>query len=745
MQGKQQEQATTLRGLVNSVLFRSEDNGYSVISIEAVGHPDTVIVTGNALSVEEGDHLDCQGRWTQHPKHGIQFKADVIEHTHPVDPLAIVHYLSSSRFPGIGEKTARKFVDVFGRDIFDVLNEQPEALLSAKGITKRQGNALIKAWKKLSGDDHALREINLHLQSAGLSENKSRKVLLRFGESVVDQLREDPYLITDIHGIGFETADHFALKLGVARDALPRAKAGVRHILEIMTNRGDCAIACEELISECAKRLEVVEGLVSDAIVAETEAGRLILEKIDDVLHVLPAAIQRSEVSIANHLRRIQSGNLPWQLTNADSLIERVSENNGIKLADNQFEAVRTALSNKVSVITGGPGTGKTTIVKTLLDVVDQIVGRESILLAAPTGRAAKRMEESTGREGSTIHRLLEFGPQGFRRDSVNPLNCDLLVIDEASMIDVYLAASLLKAVPSHAVVIIVGDRDQLPSVGPGRILSDLIDSGVISTVKLNQIFRQAQGSDIIVNAHRVNEGQIPLSPEKGNRDSDFYFMDEPRRGDEESRDICGRILDKVLAMVKTHLPERRQLDPVDDIQVLAPMVEGILGVKNLNRALQAVLNPVDEGKPEIERFETLFRLGDKVMQTKNDYEKGDGGVFNGDGGRIVSVNPAQKRLVVKFDNGQEVDYNYDDLANLTLAYAITIHKSQGSEYPAVIIPFVMAHYSLLERQLLYTGMTRGRQMVLLIGESKAVRMAVNTNRGLKRTTNLINRLQGKA
>ena len=606
---------------------------------------------------------------------------------------------------GIGPHFAKKLVIVFREKVFEILEHQPDLLSTIEGIGKIRAKSIRTNWQ----DQKIIREIMVFLQSHGVGTTRATRIYKTYGDKAIEIVSKNPYqLAKDIRGIGFISADTIAGNLGIAKDSLDRARAGVSHVLLEATSQGHCGLPKETLIENSQKLLDIEKNLIEAAILEEIKQQGLTLDYLDQELTIFLTSYYIYEKQIAQILLKLVK--LPILLDNCDvaESITKVETDLNIQLASNQKEAIKIASQNRIMVITGGPGTGKTTLVKSLLKVIS--TQKLKIKLCAPTGRAAKRLSESTGYEATTIHRLLEIDPfsGGFKRDEKNPLFCDYLVVDESSMVDIPLFYSLIKALPPHASLLLVGDVDQLPSVGAGQALKDIIESGVIPTVHLTEIFRQAADSDIILNAHRVNKGLIPnLTPKEG---SDFYFV-EAEPGDD--------IINKIITMVKDRIPKRFNLNPIQDIQLLCPMQRGGAGARSLNIELQKVLNPNHTNG--IVKFGQIFAVGDKIMQTENNYDKE---VYNGDIGIIKAINEQDQEIIINFYN-RDVNYDYTDLDQITLAYATTIHKSQGSEYPAVIIPITMQSYMMLRRNLIYTAITRGKKLVVIIGQKKALAMAV--------------------
>ena len=713
-----------LSGSVERVTFHSEESGFCVLRIKVKGHRELVTVIGSAASITPGEYVECMGTWHNDKTHGLQFKSIHLKVVPPSTLEGIEKYLGSGMVKGIGPHFARILVKAFGVDVFTVIEETPERLLTLPGIGKKRTDKVTSAWS----EQKMIREIMVFLQSHGVGTGRAVRIYKTYGDEAIIKVTENPYrLALDIHGIGFKTADLIAQKLGIPLDSLIRAQAGVRHVLQELSGEGHCAASHDTLIAEAKKLLEIPEAILEQAILEEIVQENLVQEEIDGKTCLFLAPLYRAELGVASGIRKIKAGHPPWGQIDVVKALPWVEGKTGLTLSPSQKDAVRLALTSKMVVITGGPGVGKTTLVNSILLIVK--AKQLNITLCAPTGRAAKRLSESTGLEAKTIHRLLEFDPQsfGFKRGRDNPLETDLIVIDESSMVDVTLMNKLLAAIPGTAAMMIVGDVDQLPSVGPGAVLADIIASGAVPTVRLTEIFRQAASSRIIVNAHRINKGEMPLKGEAGEL-SDFYFIPS-----ETPEDIHA----KLIQVVMERIPKRFGLDPVRDVQVLTPMNRGGLGSHSLNAELQKALNP--DSEPKVIRFGTTFSPGDKVIQTVNNYDKE---VFNGDIGQIESIDVAEGVVKVEYD-GRIVEYEFGELDELSLAYATSIHKSQGSEYPAVVIPLAMQHYTLLERNLIYTAVTRGRKLVTIIGQPKALAMAVKNRKSNKRLTKLAARIAG--
>ena len=713
-----------LAGLVERVTFHNSDNGFCVLRAKARGHRDLITVVGHAAIITAGEWITASGEWVNDHTHGQQFKARFMRTSAPTSIDGIEKYLGSGMIRGIGPVYAKKMVKAFGEKVFDIIEAEPERLREVTGIGLVRAKRITDAW----AEQKIIREIMVFLHSNGVGTARAVRIYKTYGVDAVQVMTENPYrLARDIRGIGFKTADAIAMKLGVEKTAMIRIRAGISYALTEAMDDGHCGLPTEELVPLAVELLEVSIELVRAALDLELAEGTVISATVGETACVFLSGLYRAEQVIAERVLRLANGKLPWTYIDPDKALPWVEQKTGLSLAQSQLDAIRLALISKILVITGGPGVGKTTIVNAVLRIL--AAKGVNLLLCAPTGRAAKRMTEATGFEAKTIHRLLEIDPKagGFKRNSENPLECDLLVVDETSMVDVMLMQALMKATPDNAALLIIGDIDQLPSVGPGQILADVIASGAVPVVRLTEVFRQAAQSRIITSAHRINQGSIPdLSKPDG--DSDFYFVqaDDPETA-----------VPRIIELVKTRIPQRFGLDPIRDIQVLCPMNRGGVGARSLNIELQAALNPAGERK--VERFGWTFAPSDKVMQIENDYDKE---VYNGDIGYIDDVDPDGGEMSVSFD-GRAVTYGFGELDTLVPAYAATIHKSQGSEYPAVVIPVLTQHYAMLQRNLLYTGATRGKRLVVLIGQSKAVAIAVRNVSGRRRWSKLNEWLSG--
>jgi exodeoxyribonuclease V alpha subunit len=707
-----------LAGLVERVTYQNAENGFCVIRVKARSHRDLVTVVGHAATIAAGEWITASGDWVNDRTHGQQFRARFLKTSEPTSVEGIEKYLASGMIRGIGPAYAKKLLRAFGEKVFEVIETQADRLREVGGIGPVRAGRIVAAW----AEQKAVREIMVFLHSHGVGTARAVRIFKTYGADAIQVMTENPYrLARDIRGIGFKTADAIAMKLGIEKTAMVRVRAGISYALTEAMDEGHCGLPTDELVPLAEKLLEVPKELVRTALDLELQEGTVIADRVGETPCVFLAGLHRAERTIAERLMRLANGKLPWSWIDPNKALPWVEQRIGLALAESQGAAIRLALMSKVLVMTGGPGVGKTTIVNAILRILAAKEVR--LLLCAPTGRAAKRMKEATGLEAKTIHRLLEVDPKGggFKRGEDNPLDCDLLVVDETSMVDVMLMQALMKAVPDKAALLLVGDIDQLPSVGPGQVLADVISSGAVPVVRLTEVFRQAAQSRIITSAHRINQGTIPdLSPPEA--ESDFYFV---QADDPES--AVGRIIE----LVKTRIPRRFGFDPIRDIQVLCPMNRGGVGARSLNIELQAALNPAGDRK--VERFGWTFAPGDKVMQIENDYDKE---VYNGDIGFVTGVEPDEGELTASFDE-RTVTYTFGELDTLVPAFAATIHKSQGSEYPAVVLPLMTQHYAMLQRNLLYTGVTRGKRLVVLVGQKKAIAIAVRNVSGRRRWSKL--------
>jgi len=736
-----------LEGSVERVTYYNEENGYTVLRLAVPGRPDLVTVVGHLPEVQPGERLRLEGVWTTHHQYGRQFKAEQCEQVLPATAEGIRRYLGSGLVRGVGPVTAQRIVDRFGADTLRVLEEEPERLREVEGVGPKRAAAISRAWE----EQKEIRKVMLFLQSHGVTTGLAVKIYKTYGDDALRVVQEDPYrLARDIWGVGFKTADKIARDLGLPPDAPSRIQAGVAYALSRMADEGHVYMPEEDLVAEAARLLEVDPALVLPAVEA-LDAEEVV--RRERLVYPLPgressgragdhggspvreeqavylAPFYYGEVGAAGRLRALMECPATrlgrFRSVDWDALLTQVTRESAIELSAEQREAVRAALTHKVTVLTGGPGTGKTVTVRTVIAALEAMDGRYA--LCAPTGRAAKRLSEATGRAARTVHRLLEYSPQeGFRRSEENPLPVDLLIVDEASMLDLLLANHLLKAVDPAAHLLLVGDVDQLPSVGAGDVLRDIIASGRARVIRLTRIFRQAAQSGIVVNAHRVNRGQMPLL----NQYDDFYFFSK-----EDPQEAADLLVD----IVVHRIPRKFGLDPVDDVQVLAPMYRGACGVASLNHRLQEALNPARPDRPERRLGGRTFRVGDKVMQVRNNYDKE---VFNGDIGRVVEIDGVAQTLTVRID-GRPVVYDWAEADELVHAFAISVHKSQGSEYTGVVMPVLTQHYMMLQRNLLYTGITRARRLVVLVGTRRAIGIAVHNDRVRQRHSGLGVRLVG--
>ena len=709
----------TLKGTLERIVYENSETGYTIARFTSREYPNELLTAiGNLMSANPGETLLLQGEWVNNPQYGRQFKIEKYETVMPATVVGIKKYLGSGLIKGIGPVMASRIVSHFGMDTIDIIEKSPRKLAQVPGIGSKRISMVMQAWK----EQREIKNIMLFLQSHNVSTSHAVKIYKTYENESISVVRENPYqLADDIYGIGFKTADTIAQNLGMKKDSPNRIMAGIEYVLNQQADEGHVYLPEGELVAESCKILEANPEQIRNGI-----AGLLVKEAVvieDDAIFLAP--FYYAEVGVANGIARLiqtqSHGQIPYNIEKTISEVERMMN---IRLAENQKEAIKKALDCKVMILTGGPGTGKTTTILGIIRLFEQL--DRNITLACPTGRAAKRLSEVTGREAKTIHRLLEYSPMGnaFKRNQENPLDTDVVIIDEVSMVDLILMNNLVKAIPRTATLILVGDIDQLPSVGAGNILRDLIDSECVEVVRLTEIFRQAQQSMIITNAHQINKGIYPQLTGRKNRD--FFFIEE------EDPEKAAALIQNLICR---RLPNHYNYHPIDDIQLICPMRRGIVGIDNFNRLLQDTLNKNSENLP---RGGQNFRIGDKVMQIRNNY---DYEVFNGDIGRITKVNTVDQKITVKYPE-KSVDYDIADLNELVLAYAITVHKSQGSEYKSVVIPLLTQHYMMLQRNLVYTGITRAKELVVIVGTKKALGMAIRNNKVVRRYTGLAERLR---
>ena len=711
----------TISGVVERITFTNEENGFSVIKIKSKGFPELITAVGNMASVNIGSVVSLEGSWKFDSKYGKQFNVQNYSEKLPATIKGIEKYLGSGLIKGIGPVYAKKIVKQFKENTIRIIEETPDRLIEVDGIGKKRVAIIKKAWY----EQKEIKNVMLFLQSYDVSTAYAVKIYKAYGDKSIELVSENPYRLADeIWGIGFKTADRIAEKMGYDKTSYPRCRAGIVYVLNQLANDGHCYATREQLINEAVKILDIEDSYINDTVnkmLKENEKS-LILD-YGEALYLPP--FYYSELGTANRIHEIVSSKSNFVSIDTDKIIEEIQRESKIKYDEIQIDAIRTAIKSKFMVLTGGPGTGKTTTTKAIIKAFKKMGA--TIILAAPTGRAAKKMSETTRMPSKTIHRLLEFKPaEGCKKNSDNPLDCDVLIIDETSMVDIILMYNLLKAVRNDTIVILIGDVDQLPSVGPGNVLRDIIESGITSVVRLKRVFRQARGSRIIINAHRINEGDFPIFSKEKN--TDFFFIKE---------DNPEAIVETIVSLCCKRLPNYYKVNPIDDIQVICPMLRGCTGAHNLNSVLSQNLNP---STVYVNYGGSHYKLNDKVMQIKNNYDKN---VYNGDIGRITKINLEEKTIEIKFDN-RKVEYDITELDEIILAYATTVHKSQGSEYPIVVAPFSTQHFMMLQRNLLYTCVTRAKKILVLIGSTKALAIAISNNKIAKRNTLLSERLKQK-
>ncbi|MCK8600563.1 SF1B family DNA helicase RecD2 [Desulfoferrobacter suflitae] len=722
-----------IEGQIERITYNDEDKGYGVVRVRIRGRRDLVTVVGSFVNIMPGEILSMEGEWTIHPRYGEQFKVDHYETLKPATLEGIRKYLGSGLIKGIGPVMADRIVNQFGKDTLDIIDREIERLAEIQGIGEYRIKQIGSAWE----EQKEIRELMIFLRSHGVGAAHASRIFKQYGKASLTVLQENPYrLAMDISGIGFLTADKIARNLGFSADSSLRAEAALLYLLYEASDDGHVCVPEGQLVEQAEKLLEIPLVRTGEALRALVASERLVSEVLQGTVathfgdrHALYLrGFHVAETQVAQRLSYLRLSPYRQHRLDPEKAVAWLQGKLPFELAPLQKQAVKQALSDQVVVITGGPGTGKTTLIRAILAVFKQISAR--VCLAAPTGRAAKRLSEATRHPAGTVHRLLEFSPQlgGFQRNEGRPLKADVIIIDEASMLDILLSHYLLKAIPGHAVLILVGDVDQLPSVGPGNVLNDIIESRTVSVVRLTEIFRQARQSRIIVNAHLVRNGQLPRTQNESDKLQDFYFIQ--KEDPEEAFNI-------LLKLCTDRIPARFGFDPMEDVQVLSPMHRGAVGTQRLNQALQEALNPRAES---VNRNGRVFRLQDRVMQVRNNYDKE---VFNGDMGRIAQLDMENQEVKVLMD-GRLVTYDFSELDELQLAYAISVHKAQGSEYQAVVLPLVTQHYVMLQRNLLYTAITRAKKLVVIVGSKKALAMAVRNNKMDRRFTLLRERLAGE-
>ena len=720
----------TLEGTVDHVVYASDETHYAVAHLrphrsEALPlFLDTVTIVGTMPAIAPGQDLRLEGDWVTDPRYGRQFRVRMCEVRVPATVEGIEAYLASGLIKGVGPIMARRLVDTFGAETLEIIATDPERLLEVDGI----GDARVREIRRSFAEHSSIQTIMVYLHSVGISSAYASRIVRTYGDLAIDVVRTDPYrLADDVLGIGFKIADAIAARVGIDRHSPRRAEAGIVYVLSRMTEDGHLFCEREALLGRAAEELDIPRDVLEAVFPVLAAEGRVVLEPLDEGAGtaVYPARLYEAERRLAHALAVLSLGMYDVPPEDAGRLVANAEKALGIELAPQQRQAVRAVLERKIVVITGGPGTGKTTILRGVVNALIEQGLR--VALCAPTGRAAKRLSEATGSRASTVHRLLEWSPRAsaFQRNEDEPISADAVIVDESSMLDTTLADALVVAIPAHARLVMVGDVDQLPPVGPGKVLEDIIASGVATVIRLDQVFRQGARSAIVLAAHAINRGEVPEgTPSDGGGDFHVIDKDEP-----------DAVLDVLERVVTRRIPQAFGLDPVDDVQILTPMHRGELGAERLNQMFQALLNP--DGR-EIKRGSRVLREGDKVMQIRNNYDKD---VYNGDVGRVVRADADAGELVVRFDE-REVLYEAPDIDELVLAYAVTVHKSQGSEYPAVVLPLHTQHYMMLQRNLLYTGVTRGRQLVVVVGPRRALAIAVSRQDQAERATRLAQRIR---
>lgn len=723
-----------VEGVIEEIIFRNEDNGYTIAKLNT--SDGLVTIVGNAAIINQDEMVEVEGEWVYHEKFGEQIEFKNIKTTIPSTLKGIENYLASGLLPYVGPKTAKNIVEKFGMDSLEIIQYNPERLKEIPGIGDKKLKSISEAYE----EHRELRDIMVYLQQYDIGVKSGIKIYKKYGSQTINVISENPYKLSeDIYGIGFKTADQIARKMGISLESPFRIEAGLKYTMTSSAGEGHCYLPKDELLSKTSSMLGIDIDLVEDILrnLALSQDFHISQDINNTIVYYMPFHL--AENNVASKIVELSRVDFKELEVNIESHIKEIEEKENIQFGKKQISAIEESLDNGVVIITGGPGTGKTTTINAIIKIYEELDLK--VVLAAPTGRAAKRMTETSGKESKTIHRLLEFSyleeDMAFNRDEHSPIEGDLIIIDEASMIDILLMNSLLKAIDPGTRLILVGDIDQLPSVGAGNILKDIIKSGSVNVVELDEIFRQAEESMIIVNAHRINKGEAPIL---NNKDKDFYFINKNKP--EES-------LATIIGLNKERLPNFYDVDPIQDIQVLTPMKKGEVGTKSLNKHLQAALNPQSQYKEEKAIGDEIFRTGDKVMQVRNNYniewkiikdglevDKGEG-VFNGDLGNILDIDNGRGNLTVLFDDEKEVQYSFNQLDELQLAYATTVHKAQGSEFPIIIMPIHWGPPMLLTRNLIYTAITRARQLVVLVGERKYLGMMISNNKIAKRYSSL--------
>lgn len=720
---------TRLEATLERITFHSEQDGYMVARVQPRDREHLVTIVGKLLGVQVGESLELEGHWVDHPEHGRQFEVERYRTILPATAEGIRRYLGSGLIKGVGPATAKRIAETFGSYTLHVIEHEPLRLREVPGLGPKRVDLIMRAWE----EQQQIKAIMFFLQDLDLTPGLAVRIYKQFGEQSLSVMQATPYRLSDeVYGIGFLTADRIAQALGIPHDSPQRIDAGLRYTLSQATDSGHCYLPWDDLIAQGARLLDVDPAIVAVTLDAISATHDVHTETWDGDRQVYLLPFFHAEQGVASRihdlLRTPSAMSAFFRTANWSRVFAFLADRRGILLTERQRDAVRMALTSKVSILTGGPGTGKTTTLRTVIMALE--ARGYPYLLASPTGRAAKRLSEATGAEAMTIHRLLEFSPQGgphFKRNAENPLDAAIVIIDEASMLDILLANHLLKAIPASAHLLFVGDADQLPSVGPGRVLRDMLDSLAVPNIHLDAIFRQAEGSGIVANAHRINEGTPPMLREI----ADFFFFPRPEP------DACAEL---TVEIVIERIPRQFGIDPRRDLQVLTPIHRGPAGVANLNVLLQAALNPPATDRAEKRFGATTFRVGDRVIQLRNNY---DLDVYNGDIGEVTAIDTIEQVMIVRYDNERLITYEFGLLDELTLAYAISIHKAQGAEYPCVVIPLLMQHYALLQRNLLYTAVTRAKSLVVLVGDRRAITIAVENNRVEERHTGLARRLKG--